>query len=85
MGFCLFLLYVALEYVRPFELYPELGSARVMLSVGLAALAVSIPRFLNRLDEHARTPQMYLMLGFASQHFRILASALLSFSWRCST
>jgi hypothetical protein len=62
MGFLLTLVYAALSHLSPADLFPSLGSSRIMLWLAVIAVAASIPGILMGKFPF-RAPQIYLMLG----------------------
>jgi putative inorganic carbon (HCO3(-)) transporter len=63
MGFLLTLLFLVFSYVRPGELFPELASYRIMLWVGILAMAATAPVLLRGRWFSIPRPQIYLMLA----------------------
>ncbi len=63
MAYALLLLYVALAFIRPFELMPELASYRIMFCIGAVASIASTVSLIKDFRRYCRTPQTYLMLG----------------------
>jgi putative inorganic carbon (HCO3(-)) transporter len=66
MAFALFILYVALSYIYPGELLPELAPYRVTYWVGTAGLVAAIASQLWRRDGPATNIQLWLLLLFTA-------------------
>lgn len=64
MGFALFIVYLALNFLRPGELYPQLAPYQVMdIAIVLAGLGAAGAILLGRAP-NLRVPQPYLVLAF---------------------
>ena len=61
MGFFLFLLYLALTFLRPAELFPQLESLHVMQIASVLALAGAVFGMLGGRGPTLRAPQLYLV------------------------
>jgi putative inorganic carbon (HCO3(-)) transporter len=66
MAFALFILYLALSYLYPGELLPELAPYRATYWVGMAALAAAIAAHLCRKDGPLTNIQLWLLLLFTA-------------------
>jgi hypothetical protein len=64
MAFFLFLIFTILSYLRVLDYYPDAAQFRVMLILGLFALAVSTVTMVMRQRASLRRPQVLLMTGF---------------------
>jgi hypothetical protein len=64
--FALFLLYVALSYIHPGEIFPELAPLRIAYWVGLAGLAVAIASPATRKSGAFGNLQLCVLIVFAA-------------------
>jgi putative inorganic carbon (HCO3(-)) transporter len=61
MGFFLFLLYLALTFLRPAELYPQLEPLHIMQIASVLAIAGAVLGMLGSRGPTLRAPQLYLV------------------------
>ena len=66
MTFALFLLYVALAYIQPAEIVPELASYRIAYWVGLAGLGVAAVSLLRRTSGVLGNFQLWALVSFTA-------------------
>jgi putative inorganic carbon (HCO3(-)) transporter len=63
MSFILTLLYIALAYIFPAEIFPELAPYRITLTVGLTGLGISLVRLIITGRYDVGRPQLYFLTG----------------------
>ncbi len=76
MGFAFTLLYVALAYLSPVAVVPELAQYRVQLIVAVCAMLACIPDLPKA--KIWRTPQLYLLIGLT---FAVAVSNIVASHW----
>jgi hypothetical protein len=66
MAFALFIVYVALSYIHPGEIVPELAPYRFAYWVGAAALAAALASVLVRRGTLVANVQLWVLIAFAA-------------------